>query len=363
MAAFTCGGESMSALHQAVTPAVSAQPEVSPLFFFQRINAYQQTATLMAALELDLFTRLAEATEPEERTVAALARKIKASEKGTRVLCDFLTIHGLLIKHDAEGPYAWYQPTREAAVYLDRRSPLSMHAAPRFLAPPPLHGAAEVVASSVRKGGTVTQEYTNENAEMWVDFARSMAPFTGISAGTLAALVDAPGPRKVLDVAASHGAFGIACLKRNPQARVAALDGAAVLEVGAENAQKAGVADRWSKLVGDAFRVELGTGYDAALVTNFLHHFTPEVNETFLRRIHAALKPGGKVAVLEFVPNEDRVTPPEAASFALIMLLGTVDGDAYTHRQLSAMLENAGFRGTERHEVEGSPQTILVATK
>ncbi len=351
----------MSALHQAVTPA--PQAEVSPLFFFQQINAYQQTATLMAALQLDLFTRLAEATSPEERTVQALARHIKASEKGTRVLCDFLTITGLLTKHDAEGPYAWYQPTREAAVYLDRRSPLSLAGAPKFISPPPLHGMAEVVAASVRKGGTVTEEHTNENAEMWVDFARSMAPFTGVSAGPMAALVDGQGPRKILDIAASHGAFGIACLKRNPQARVVALDGKAVLAVGEENAQKAGVGDRWSKLPGDAFTVELGTGYDAALVTNFLHHFTPEENEKFLRRIHAALKPGGKVAVLEFVPNDDRVTPPIAASFALIMLLGTDEGDAYTYRQLSAMLENAGFRGVERHDVQGSPQTVVMATK
>jgi SAM-dependent methyltransferase len=353
----------MSALSQPVTPAVSAQPgpEVSPLFFFQHINAYQQTATLMAALELDVFTQLAEATSPEERTVQALARKIKASEKGTRVLCDFLTVQGLLVKHDAEGPYAWYQPTRDAAAYLDRRSPQSLANAPKFLAPPPIHGAAEVVTASVRKGGTVTEERTNENAEMWVEFARSMAPFTSVSAGALSSLVDAPGPRKMLDVAASHGLFGIACLKRNPQARVVALDGASVLEVGEENAKKTGVADRWSKLVGDAFTVDLGTGYDAALVTNFLHHFTPEENERFLRRIHAALKPGGKVAVLEFVPNEDRVTPPVPASFALIMLMGTVDGDAYTYRQLSAMLERAGFRGIERHDTEGSPQTIVIA--
>ena len=355
----------MSALPHPATPgaAVHPGPDVSPAFFFEHINAFHRTATLMAALELDLFTKVAEATSPQQRTAAALARAIGASEKGTRVLCDILTIHGLLVKHDGEGPYAWYQPTPEAEVYLDRRSGLSLAAAPKFIAPPPMHGLAQVVAASVRKGGTVTRDYTTQDAEMWVDFARSMAPFTGATAGAIAALVDAPGTRKILDVAASHGAFGIACLKRNPQARVVALDGASVLAVGEENARKAGVADRWSKLPGDAFTVELGTGYDAALVTNFLHHFTPEQNEKFLRRIHGALKPGGKVAVLEFAPNEDRVTPPVAASFALIMLLGTQEGDAYTYRQLSAMLENAGFRGVERHEVQGSPQTIVVADR
>ncbi len=332
------------------------------MFFFENVNAYQKTAALVAAVELEIFTRLLEAMSNSERTATALAEKIGAHPKGVRILCDFLTVHGLLEKHHAASPLAWYQPTADTAFFLDRRSPASLVHAPKFLAPPQMHSLAKELADSVRKGGSVTEEPTNEQDPRWVDFARGMAPFTAASAGPMAEILHTDGPQKILDIAASHGLFGIAFLKTNPQAQVVAVDGPAVLEVGEENAVKHGVAERWQKLAGDAFAVEYGHGYDTALVTNFLHHFEPELNESFLRKVHASLKPGGKVAVLEFVPNDDRVSPPIPASFALIMLTGTQKGDAYTYRQLSAMLENAGFRDIERHDLP-TPQAIIVGTK
>ena len=52
-----------------------------------------------------------------------------------------------------------------------------------------------------------------------------------------------------------------------------ALDWASVLEVAKENAQAAGVADRYTTLEGSAFDVDYGSGYDLVLLTNFLHHF------------------------------------------------------------------------------------------
>lgn len=330
------------------------------MFFFENMNAYQKTVALVAAIELDLFSKLVEAKSSSERTAGALGEKIGAHEKGVRILCDFLTVHGLLVKHHAASPLAWYEPTPDTGFFLDRKSPAALVHAPKFLAPPEVQELAKNLAACVRKGGTATEQVTNEQDPRWVDFARGMAPFTGASAGPMAELLMNGGPQKVLDIAASHGMFGIACLQANPQAQVVAVDGAAVLEVGEENAKQHGVGERWRKLPGDAFQVEYGNGYDAALVTNFLHHFEPELNEKFLRKVHACLKPGGKVAVLEFVPNDDRVSPPIPAAFALLMLTHTVKGDAYTHRQLSAMLENAGFRNVERHDLP-TPQTIVVA--
>ncbi len=353
----------MSALPEAVLSA-GAQPgrQVSPAFFFENINAYQKSAALMVAIELDVFTRLLEAPSNSERTAEALARAIGANEKGVRVLCDFLTIHGLLVKHHSASPLAWYEPTPDTGTFLNRRSPAALVHAPKFIAPPPLHTIAENIAASVRKRGTVLDSVSDHNDPRWLDFARGMAPFTSASAGPMAAILRQQGPQKILDIAASHGLFGIAFLKSNPQAQVVAVDGKAVLEVGGENAAKAGVADRWRKLPGDAFAVDFGNGYDVALVTNFVHSFGPEENEKFLRKVHASLRPGGKVALLEFVPNDDRVSPPIPASFSLVMLAETPNGDAYTYRQLTAMLENAGFRQVERHDLP-TPQTIVVGTK
>ena len=111
---------------------------------------------------------------------------------------------------------------------------------------------------------------------IWVDFARYMAPLVAPLAAALADVLEVAGasPLDVLDVAAGHGLFGIAIATRNPKARITAVDWPAVLEVAAENASKAGVAKRVQKLPGSAFEVDLGTGRDLALVTNFVHHFS-----------------------------------------------------------------------------------------
>ena len=66
---------------------------------------------------------------------------------------------------------------------------------------------------------------------------------------------------------------------------------------------------------------------------------------------------------LEFVPNEDRVSPPHAASFSLTMLVSTPSGDTYTFRQYQEMFQRAGFSKTALHPVPDSPQQVLISHK
>src|SRR5207237_3229701 len=202
-------------------------------------------------------------------------------------------------------------------------------------------------AAAVRKGGTVVGAEGGTVAPdnpIWVRFARGMAPLMALPAQMIAQLVDPwhDRPLRILDIAAGHGRFGIAFAARNPQAEVTALDWAAVLEVAKENAAQTGVAERYPTLAGSAFEVDFGGPYDVILLTNFLHHFDPPTNETLLRKVHAALADGGHAVTLEFVPNDDRITPPPAAMFSLIMLVGTPAGDAYTFTELERMCRNAG---------------------
>ena len=136
-----------------------------------------------------------------------------------------------------------------------------------------------------------------------------------------------------------------------------------MLEVAKENAQAAGVADRYHVIAGSAFEAEMGAGYDVVLLTNILHHFDVATCETLLRRVHAALAPGGRAAILEFVPNDDRVSPPQAASFSMMMLGMTPAGDAYTFKELESMCRNAGFPGAKLHSLDPHPEAVVVATK
>jgi cyclopropane fatty-acyl-phospholipid synthase-like methyltransferase len=133
-----------------------------------------------------------------------------------------------------------------------------------------------------------------------------------------------------------------------------------VLEVAKGNAQKAGVAERYTTIPGSAFDVEYGGPYDIVLLTNFLHHFDHDTCTQLLRKVHAALKPGGRAAALEFVPNEDRVSPPMAAGFSLTMLATTNAGDAYTFSDLQAMYHAAGFEGVRAYPVPSGPHTVVM---
>jgi 16S rRNA C1402 N4-methylase RsmH len=97
-------------------------------------------------------------------------------------------------------------------------------------------------------------------------------------------------------------------------------------------------------------------------MTNFLHHFDAATCTALLTKVAASLKPGGRVAVLEFVPNEDRITPPESATFAMQMLGNTPAGDAYTLKEHTAMLKAAGFGTVTSHPLP-SPERLVVGTK
>jgi 2-polyprenyl-3-methyl-5-hydroxy-6-metoxy-1,4-benzoquinol methylase len=181
----------------------------------------------------------------------------------------------------------------------------------------------------------------------------------------IANLVGSPqgGKWKVLDIAAGHGYFGIAIARHNPNATIVASDWHKVLEVAREHAVKAGVGDRYELLPGSAFETHFGTGYHLVLLTNFLHHFDPPTCETLLRKIHAALEPGGRVVTLDFVPNEDRVSPPTTAAFSFIMLGTTEGGDAYTLSEYQTMFHNTGFGRTELHPIPGMPSQVLISHK
>jgi hypothetical protein len=130
--------------------------------------------------------------------------------------------------------------------------------------------------------------------------------------------------------------------------------------VALDNARKAGIQERYDTLPGSAFGVDFGGPYGAVLLTNFLHHFDAVTCVGLLKRVRSALRPGGRVAALEFVPNEDRISPPMPAAFSLTMLTTTIAGDAYTLRELTAMYHDSGFRRVTSHPIPMSPHTIVM---
>lgn len=330
----------------------------TPQLFFQTANAYQRSQALKAAVDLDLFTAIGEGKD----TAQALAQRCGAAARGVRILADYLTIQGLLTKEGSR-----YKLTEDSAVFLDRKSPAYMGSALGFLHAPKFTEAFQHLTASVRKGGTAASEFGTVAPEnpVWVDFAKSMIPMMTKPAEEIALFVSQTQPelKKVLDIAAGHGVFGIEIAKRCPRAEIVALDWPNVLAVAQDLAREAGVQQRYRTIAGDAFQQNFGEGYDLVLLTNFLHHFSASTCETLLRKVHRSLAPGGLVLTLEFVPNDDRVTPPPVAEFSLIMLATTPEGDAYTFKEYEQMFRAAGFSRTELHPLPGSVEQMLVSSK
>ncbi len=330
----------------------------SPELFLRVANAYRDSAALKGAVDLDLFTAIAEGAT----TVPALAARCHATERGIRILCDYLVVLGFVTK--AGNAYAL---TRDSAVFLDRRSPAYMGDAVHFLLGPLFTTNISDVAAAVRKGGVATSARGSDEPghPQWVEFARSMTGMMRKPAELLAQAIDLPAGResRVLDIAAGSGVYGIAVAGRHPQARVTAVDWPNVLQVARENAEAAGVAARMDYLPGSAFEVAFVAPYDAVLVCNFLHHFDPPSCETFLARARDVLGPDGRIHVVEFVPDEDRVSPPVAATFALQMLRQTPGGDAYTAAEYTTMFEHIGMRVESVAPLVPGASSLIVARR
>jgi SAM-dependent methyltransferase len=334
----------------------NATPEPpSPKLFFETINAYERTAAIKGAVELDFFTAMADGPA----TAAELARHCNAAERGARILADYLTILGFLTKSGDR-----YALTPDSAMFLNRKSPAYAGGITQFLLAPELRRGFDDIAATVRKGGTAQTELGAIAPEhpIWLEFARGMAPMMQMPAKMLAEMIPLEGAPKVLDISASHGAWGMAFAQKHPRAQLVALDWAPVLELTRENAERAGLKNRFSTIAGDAFEVDFGSDYDVVLVPNFLHHFNKQDCVRLLKKVRAALRENGRVAIVDFVPNPDRVSPPEPASFSFVMLANTPAGDAYTMAEYEEMLTAAGFSASESHDLP-PVATAIIASK
>jgi hypothetical protein len=329
-----------------------------PTVVFTMLNGFQQSAAVTAAIELELFTAIGKETV----TADALADRVRASARGVRILCDYLVVHGLLSKNDGR-----YALAPVSAAFLDKSSPAYLGSVATFLASDTMAASFRDLTAAVRHGGTVlgAQGTMAPEHPVWVEFARAMMPMMVPLAHAIAEILAGDGGpvREVLDIAAGHGLFGVTVAGRFPEARVTAVDWPAVLEVAKENAHKAGVADRVRTRPGSAFDVELGSGHDVVLVTNFYHHFDLDTCRTLARRFHDSLAPGGRMVTLEFIPDPERVSPPPAAVFPLVMLASTERGDAYTFAEYERVFAEAGFARSVLHAPPQLGQRIVVSYK
>ncbi|QOZ51673.1 methyltransferase [Bradyrhizobium sp. CCBAU 53338] len=326
--------------------------DISPDLFMDAVLAYQQTAAIKAALELDLFSEIGKGSATAEN----LARATGSAARGVRILCDYLTARGHLEKHGDQ-----YQLTESTAAFLDRSAPSWMGSVVEYLTAPEMMALfLSDPPAFVRNGGSIGLANNAPDHPIWVKFARAMGPSRVPLAKRIASELAVSSPRKVLDVAAGHGMFGIAIAQAVVDAQITAVDWDAVLSVAQQNADAAGVSGRYRILGGSAFDTDWGSGFDLVLLANFLHQLDKDGCVTLLRKARKSLVSGGRAVAVEFLLNEDRVSPRFSAMFAFQMLGSTPHGDTYTVREFEEMGRAAGFARVTAKSLPPTPQSLLL---
>jgi len=111
---------------------------------------------------------------------------------------------------------------------------------------------------------------------------------------------------------------------------------------------------------GDFFRDGLPKGYDAVLVANVMHLFSPAHNKDLLRRIRASVADGARLLLADFWTDAGHTEPAFAALMAGEFLVVTGEGDVYSAQEVKDWLDETGWRVVDRRPLAG-PMSLIVA--
>jgi ubiquinone/menaquinone biosynthesis C-methylase UbiE len=330
-------------------------PTITPQRIMEMTWGFAPPLILEAAMRNHVFDVL----DKGPCTLEELAKKTETSPRGLRAICNALVGLNLLTSDGTR-----YSLAPESAAFL-------VSTKPAFQGGLLHHISRQLIASwmnlaDIVKTGTPPKrvDVQGEGAAFFVDLVEDIF---NMSAGAAMAFADSVAdrlskPNRVLDIAAGSGVWGIMLAKKSPSVSVTAVDWSPVIPVTKRVATRHGVGDRFNYVEGDLNEVAFGSGFNIATLGHILHSEGPVKSQKLLKKVHAALAPGGTIAVAEFIPNDDRQGPPMPLIFAVNMLVNTTDGDTFTMKEISGWLTAAGFVNIRTLAAPG-PSPLVIADK
>ena len=314
------------------------------------INGFQQSRAVLSAYELDLFTALGD----RRRTAAEVAADCGANPRATDRLLNVLVAMGLVEKAGgrfANGPFAARHLVRGRPEFMSGLMH-SVHMWTRW----------STLTEAVRRGAPV--EGAESRTDEWREAFMAAMHWRGVpQAAALVRTLDLDGVSRVLDVAGGTGVFAMAFARARPGLEAVVFDLPAIVPITRRYVEEAGLSDRVTAVAGDATADDLPGRFDLVLLSAILHSFAPDVNQRLVAKAAAALAPGGRVVVQEFVVNEDRTGPLQPTLFALNMLVGTQGGDTYTEGEIRGWMEAAGLTAVTRMDTEFGTGIVVGSKK
>ncbi|MBM4124327.1 MAG: methyltransferase domain-containing protein [Nitrospira sp.] len=312
-------------------------------------NGHAGSKALLIANELGLFTAIGTGW----RSAEEVASRCRANREGVRLLLNALV--GLELLALRRGRYGNTPLGRQ---YLDGASPTAVTNLLWLLNH---HWSDWTGMAAALKTGRRGWAAVTTTAAFRRRFALAMHERSHVLAPLTVAAMNVPrGAGRFLDVAGGPGSYAIALAERYPRLTGTIIDqhvSTARALIRRHHLQR-----RLTLRRGDLFSIDLGTGYDAAVAANILHDFNERENRTLLERIHAALRPSGKLFVVEFFLDGTLTKPAEAALFSLVMYKFTASGRSYAWRAVEGWLRRLGFGRLRRRPITAGIG-LLEATK
>ncbi len=315
---------------------------LTPTPLMDLVTGFWSFKTFAAAVELDLFTRLAGG---RTLTVADAKAELGLPERPADLLFTACASLGLL-ERAGDG----YRNTPLAEEFLVRGRPYYFGGQVTYCDQRtylPWHRVGEALRTDrPLTWDPATQEsmFTTADPQLLATFWEAMYSTSSFTARALGEVVDLSTYRRLLDVGGGSGAYPIALCGRFDQLAATVLDLAHVCEIAAGKIAAAGLTDRIATVAGDFLAdAELPGGHDVVLLSMILHDWDAAQNQELLAKVYAALPPGGLVIVSELLLNAARTGPAPAALMGMNMLVETTGGRNYSADEYASWLAAAGF--------------------
>jgi hypothetical protein len=297
---------------------------------------FMGSQALFAALELGLFTTLAEAPSGLE----TLAAKLQAPTGPLSVLLstclalDLVTWDG---ERYANSPVAQRFLVKTARGYVGDYYLRQVS----FL----IYDRLPLVRQLLRGQPVETLDYAHTLAtpHQTEEFIRGQHAGSLGPATLLARTYDFSTASRLLDLGGGSGAFAIEAVKRFPALSAVVFDLPQVIHVTEQIIQEAGLTGHITCARGDLRTDPWPEGADLILLSYVVSCYDPETLRALLARALAYLPSGGRVLVHDFALHSDRHGPHNAALFLFGQLTGSAQTHAYTVDELAAALHNAGY--------------------
>jgi len=309
--------------------------EMNPAPIIKTATAFYDSCVLFAALEVGIFRLLAEIGPADVETVA---QRLKLDPRGARLLLNACTALGLLVKERAT-----YRNSPETTAFLVPGSPADLSRAIQYNRD--VYHAWGRLAEMVRTGKPVEKPaiHLGHNPERTRAFVMAMHARALWMGPAVVPHLDTRNARLLLDVGGGPGTFSVLLAQANPHLRCIVLDLPEIVAVAQELIEQQAMTARVATLAGDYHSMPFPREVDIVNFLGVLHQESPAAIRSLFQKAFEALRPGGRVNVLDMMTDATHTQPRFSALFALNMALTTEYGWVFSDAELRQWLVEAGF--------------------